>query len=123
MKIRFGDIILAVLIVAAAVILIFAVRTTTQGEAVAVILRDGEEIYRAGLGSAQDGEVVHIDELGIEIAFEGGRVRFATSSCLDQTCVHTGWLSRAGDIAVCLPNGVIVKIEGAGTSDVDVVAE
>ena len=123
LKIRIGDIILAVLIAAAAIILIFVVRAPADNQLTAIVLRDGQEIYRADLAQSPDGDEFHIDELDIIIKFEDGRVRFAASSCLDQTCVYTGWLSRAGDIAVCLPNSVIVKIEGTPSGDIDVIAE
>ncbi len=41
-----------------------------------------------------------------------GRVRFVASPCRGQQCVHSGWLSRAGDVAACLPNGVTVAVTG-----------
>ena len=30
-----------------------------------------------------------------------------------QLCVHEGWLSRAGEVAICLPNQVSMEIVGA----------
>jgi hypothetical protein len=55
------------------------------------------------------------------ILVEKGRIRFEEANCPDLVCVRTGWLSRQGDIAVCLPNRTIIKIEGEG-SKVDGVA-
>ena len=121
MKIRLGDILLAAAALAAALLLLF-VRAPQDAPAVAVVLRGGEEIARINLQNPET-EEVRIDEPGIVIRIEEGRIRFEASSCPDQTCVHTGWLSRAGDIAVCLPNEVIVKVEGGETDDIDVVAE
>ena len=123
MRIRLGDILLAAVIAAAAVILMFGMRSSADDTLAAVISRDGQEIARVDLGNVQEDWVYEIEELGIVIEAEGGRIRFAASSCLDQTCVHTGWLTRAGDTAVCLPNGVIVKIVGQPSSDIDVIAE
>jgi len=47
------------------------------------------------------------------VEIKNGRVRFVSSPCRGQQCVHTGWLAHAGELAACLPNGVLVSIEGA----------
>lgn len=47
------------------------------------------------------------------VEIKNGRVRFVSSPCRGQQCVHTGWLAHAGELAACLPNGVVVSIEGA----------
>jgi len=39
-----------------------------------------------------------------------GRVRFLSSPCRGQLCVHAGWLSQGGAFVACLPNGVAVRI-------------
>ncbi|MGE5542463.1 MAG: NusG domain II-containing protein [Bacillota bacterium] len=41
----------------------------------------------------------------------GGRVRMISSDCPDKVCVKTGWISQAGQVIVCLPNRVILKVE------------
>lgn len=55
------------------------------------------------------------------IEIDGESVRFARSNCPDQVCVHTGTLTRAGQMAVCLPTRVVVRLIGADT-EVDAVA-
>jgi len=57
-------------------------------------------------------ESVTVNEVVIEI--EGGRARVVDSPCRDKLCVRAGWLDRPGDVAVCLPQRVIVEIRGAG---------
>lgn len=84
----------------------------------------------------QDNQVVHTirlkegyrDTITLErdgvtnvIEIEGERVRFAQSNCPDQVCVRTGTLTRAGQMAVCLPTRVTVRILGADTQ-VDAIA-
>lgn len=54
--------------------------------------------------------------LTVEIA--DGRARVKRSDCPDQVCVHSGWLSRNGQAAVCVPAEVCVQIVG-GESQVD----
>ncbi len=41
-----------------------------------------------------------------------GKVRFVGSPCPNKYCIHYGWLTSAGEVAACLPNGVALSIEG-----------
>ncbi len=50
------------------------------------------------------------------IEIGGGRARIASSPCPDETCVAAGALSRPGQWSACLPNRVMLRIEG-GTDD------
>lgn len=50
-------------------------------------------------------------ELVVQIA--DGRVRVEHSDCPDQVCVHSGWLSRSGQAAACVPAGVCVRLISA----------
>jgi hypothetical protein len=52
------------------------------------------------------------------IRVEKGRIRFDSSGCPDKLCVKAGWLSKKGDMAVCLRGSLIIKIEGQ-SDDVD----
>ena len=45
---------------------------------------------------------------------EGGRVRVSQADCPDQVCVNQGWISDGTVPIVCLPNQLIVQIEGGG---------
>jgi hypothetical protein len=55
----------------------------------------------------------------IEVRAE--RVRFTDSPCNGRLCVHSGWLDRSGDVAACLPNGVVVEV-GGGRREFDAVS-
>lgn len=46
------------------------------------------------------------------ISIQHGRVRFKQSPCSNQYCVHQGWLSRAGQVAICLPNQISLQLMG-----------
>lgn len=47
------------------------------------------------------------------IEIQPGRARIARDPSPRQLCVKQGWLSRAGEAALCLPNQVSVEIRGA----------
>ncbi|MDR1862780.1 MAG: NusG domain II-containing protein [Treponema sp.] len=42
----------------------------------------------------------------------GGRARFLSSPCVNQTCVAAGHIRRPGNWTACLPNRVFLFIEG-----------
>jgi len=46
------------------------------------------------------------------IRIDQGKVRFTQSPCTNQYCVHQGWLSRVGQVAVCLPNQISLQLVG-----------
>ena len=47
------------------------------------------------------------------ISISQGKVRFKQSPCNNQYCVHQRWLSRAGQVAICLPNQISLQLMGA----------
>lgn len=55
------------------------------------------------------------------IEVDGPRMRVAQADCHDHVCVSSGWIERTGQIAVCLPNKLEIKITGGQAADVDAV--
>ncbi|MFO7627808.1 MAG: NusG domain II-containing protein [Candidatus Fermentibacteraceae bacterium] len=52
---------------------------------------------------------------GITVVEVGdGRARIRSSPCPTETCVSTGWISRRGQAAVCMPEGVYIEVRGDG---------
>jgi hypothetical protein len=47
------------------------------------------------------------------IEIRAGRARVARDPSPRQYCVIQGWLSRAGEAAICLPNQVSIELAGA----------
>ena len=89
-----------------------AVVTTPDGETVLSLNRPGTYAF-----AGKDG-------LTVQLAVEEGRIRFLSSGCPDKVCVRSGWLSRTGQTAACLPAGVVVRVQAADDagSAVDMVA-
>ena len=44
-----------------------------------------------------------------------GKIRFKSSPCQNQICVHTGWLQHGGEFAACLPNQIAVEVVANNT--------
>jgi len=48
-----------------------------------------------------------------EIIIDNGKVRFSTSPCPKKYCIHQGWINKANQTIVCIPNQISISIVGA----------
>ncbi|MBR0374545.1 MAG: NusG domain II-containing protein [Mogibacterium sp.] len=55
------------------------------------------------------------------VEIKDGAVRVTEASCKNQVCVHHAAITRSGESIICLPNRMIVTIEGRG-DDIDAVS-
>ena len=79
-------------------------------------LRQGNQIV-ATLSLNQDRLIDVTGPLGVsKIEIKQGKVRFLSSPCANQYCVHQGWLHHAGQAAICLPNRVSLELLGTQKS-------
>lgn len=75
----------------------------------ALVMVDGKPWARLNLFQNADLDVP--GPLGkSHIQVRDGQVRFTASPCPNKICVHTGWLSQGGEVAICLPNRVSLQI-------------
>ena len=59
------------------------------------------------------------NELHYEIEYADGRIRISEANCPDQVCVQTGWVSRFGEVAACVPGNLILSVNpGPQSSEV-----
>lgn len=61
------------------------------------------------------------------VTIKDGKACMESSTCENQICVETGWISKENEIIVCLPNRVYVTIEDEtassdGDTEMDAVA-
>ena len=54
------------------------------------------------------------DGLTNTVLVEPGRIRVEKADCPDQICVHQGYISDGSQPIVCLPNRLIIQIQGGG---------
>ena len=77
-----------------------------------VQIRIGDKIY-ATYSLNQQREIHVHGKLGdAVISISQGKARFAKSPCNTQYCVHQGWLTHAGQAAICLPNQISLELLG-----------
>ena len=118
--IKKADIILLILIVAVGLIISFGPLAKQAGGTDVKITVNGETY---GIYSLMEDQTIEISKDGHTnvIIIEDGTVRMESSTCKNQICVDHGKISLIGDSIVCLPNRVVVEIEGKG-GDVDVIS-
>ena len=85
-----------------------------------MIEMDGQLIQKLSLYSNYKITVKgHIGETVVEIA--NGKALILKSDCPHKICVRTGAISRAGDVLVCIPNKVVVRISNGDNISYDAV--
>lgn len=127
-KINKYDIGLISVIIIINVFLIFwgSRRVATQNEKIAYIYSNNELVSEYVLRDDFK------DEVKIESAqggyntlhIEDGQIWIHDASCPDKVCISQGKISRDGEIIVCLPNQMLVKIvDNSDEGDIDFIAK
>lgn len=57
-------------------------------------------------------DIVDINNGKNVIEIKDGRVRMLRATCRDKICVKQGWIKNSGEAIICVPNRVIIRIEG-----------
>lgn len=119
--IRKADVILAVCLVAAGLAVSYVFSTGQETGQLVVISAGGREY--ASYSLLEDREAT-IDQNGHinKITIKGGHVSMAFSDCANQNCVRQGEISDPSQSIVCLPNKVVVEIQG-GNEEFDAIAK
>lgn len=108
-----ADFFLAVTIIFVAVLLLTLPQLLEGDHLQAKIIENGIEVHKIDLNIINENRIIKVDgEIPLEIEVMEGKIRFVKSNCKDKLCVNFGWLSKAGDIAACLPARVVITIEG-----------
>jgi len=89
----------------------------------ALVFRDGELLENIDLTgvtapysfTVENGSGVNV------ISVERGRICISQANCPDGYCVRQGWASGSVMPVVCLPNRLVIKLEGMQTPGVDAI--
>ena len=119
LPLRAGDFVVfaGILLLIAGTGILFLFHRTEQKRC--VILQNNQVIEEIPLDGSIHRELILDGEYRNRIEIDGTRIRFASSTCPNQFCVHTGWISEPYQSAVCLPNRVIVRIESDRETEID----
>ena len=117
-----GDKILLVLILALGVISLITLNHFRQPGETVTIEVNGQALYHLDLNTSQQVTVTgSIGETTIKI--DHGAARVIHSDCPEKICIKTGKIQRAGQVIVCVPNRVVVTIEGKRKNQFDVITQ
>ena len=83
-----------------------------------VIEVDQKRVARYSLSKDQ---IAHVEgPLGItEVEIHDGKARILRSPCKLKVCIKSGYIQYADRISVCLPNRVVVRVEGNAERGLD----
>jgi hypothetical protein len=85
-----------------------------------VIEVDQKRVARYSLSNDR---ITHVEgPLGItEVEIRDGKARILRSPCKLKVCIKSGYIQYADRISVCLPNRVVVRVEGNAERGLDAV--
>lgn len=110
-----------ILFVAAALIAAFAFYAQNsyakaQLPATAEIYCDTKLVKTITLETAKDQTFRLPQKPNILFEIKNREIRFKSSDCPDKICVNTGFISKPGQAAACLPNKTVIKIVNLGNA-------
>lgn len=107
----------------ALVVVSWIVMHRTRGT-VAVVRVDSRVVATVDLTSREPQTLRITGVLGrLTVVADGnGSIRVAEATCPDQICVHTIPARSPGDQIICVPNRMVITIEGKGTG-IDALAQ
>lgn len=113
-----ADFFLILAVLAGAVLLLLPQWLANGNTVVAEVTVDGVTVQEIPLKKSDEKQQYSLDN-GVVLETENGTIRFSQSDCPDAVCVHTGALSRAGEIAACVPNKTVVVLKSEKNAAVD----
>lgn len=106
-------IVLAVIVLAIGTAIVFYGGLGGGDHITVTITHRGETVEKVMLEALNEEKTVTIDgtyQLTVVLTRDG--VWVAESNCPTQDCLHTGTVSRAGQSIVCLPEQVVIRLDG-----------
>jgi hypothetical protein len=120
-RLFFGDVAVLTFFCALAVALVAGVSGARIGAESVEVEVGGRKVLTVDLGESGVREVT--GSLGTtRIEFRDGQVRILSSPCPLKICQRAGWIGVAGEMLVCLPNEVVVRLPGGPAGDLDAVS-
>ena len=117
-----GDKILVALILIIGIGSLFAISRLRQPGEHVVVEVNNQEVQRLDLDRTQ--EIVVTGPIGeTRIKIEHGTAQVLSSDCPEKICVLTREIRHAGEMIVCVPNKVVVKIIGKAENQFDVITQ
>lgn len=113
----------AIILILLALIPVTVLKLGTAGGESAVVEVEVQGRRTLSLPRSESGFREVSGPLGLtRIEIREGRVRVVSSPCPLKICQRAGWIDSAGEIIVCLPNEVVVRLPGRADGDLDALS-
>lgn len=112
-----GDLVVGLVILIAAVFLVLCLFSRDKSAVTAQVTLDGQVLLSCRLEELEEPLNVPVDgehRLVLELSADG--VRVLEAQCPGEDCAHMGTITRAGEQIVCLPNRLVVTLQGEGAN-------
>ena len=113
------ELLITAILLLSAILLWFGIRFASPRQAASIRITVGGDEF--GVFSLAKDRTILIGDTNV-CEIQDGKAHMLSASCPDQICVHQRAISKNGESIICLPNKVVVSIEGAEDSQIDVVA-
>jgi len=115
---KIGDYILVVMILIGLLVGLLSIQSSVnEGQTVSIFL-ENRELYH--LLIFEDRTIAVQGDIGETVVkIEHGKVWIESAPCTHQICKNMGKISRPGEIIVCIPNKLLIRIEGDREHSID----
>lgn len=115
--ITWGDKILVAALIFCTVGSLFALSLFASHGSTVIVELKGMVVYKGDLN--EDRKVTLHGAYGdVRVRIDQGKVAVVYADCPNKICVRTGWRFLGGDVILCVPNQVLVRIEADRTTEV-----
>ncbi len=117
-----GDKILIILIVALAAFSFIAINNLKQPGEIVIIEVAGLVVQQLNMDKPQ--EITVTGSIGnTTVKIDQKSVQVIHSDCPEKICIKTGKIRHIGEIIVCVPNRVVIRINGKQKNHFDVITQ
>ena len=116
------DALVAILAFAIAGIIFLFTRNRSMGEMVQISV-DGVDIARYSLRQDREEVITGARGLNNHLIIRDGKAWIEAADCPDKLCVREKPIERNGEMIVCLPNKVIVRIVSGKEAENDAISQ
>ena len=118
-----NDIVLIAIILAVTAVCLLGMRiwqkNNTNGNAVAVVTIDGDVYGEYPLSEDYEERIELPDGSYNVLTIKDGFAQISEASCPDQICVHHNRIKYSEETIVCLPNKLVVTVQGGEDNGID----
>ncbi len=120
---RKSDIVLILVLISIFAIIMLTLSFISKGGNQVIVSVDGVKTYFFPLNEDLKFEITGYEGGTNYLVIKDGEAYLKDASCPDHLCIHMGKISRAGQSIICLPNRVVIEIEGKSSEsdDYDVI--